>query len=117
MMRISDAITLLLSLLPTLCEISSADLLLILCDSALPSRMCPVLYSEGAVGMARPDRPDSTLAMLSIMSVYQMITRSDSSRYIASPSPMENALKNGSMLRKVTFTRFLPNECTSPNVN
>ena len=43
---------------------------------------------------------------------YQMITRSCSGRNIA-PELMSKALWKVSILRRVTFTRFLPSECTS----
>ena len=44
---------------------------------------------------------------------YQIMTRSDSGRYIGSPSEIPNASKNCGKLRTATLTRFSARECTS----
>ena len=45
-----------------------------------------------------------------ILAIYQIMTRSEGVRNIGSPSLMPNAVKKGSRLRKVAFTRQRPSE-------
>lgn len=45
-----------------------------------------------------------------ILKFYQMTTRSTTGRNILSPALMSNALKKGSILRSVAFTRQRPSE-------